>query len=194
MTRKTPLQKWPGPGPKPKVWDDDTWFAHSMRERYIAQRTARRKSARERARRRLDPWYGANRVERRRKEALAPSAKYVADRETVQMSYREALARVEDLTDRDRLTSRLERAEMVGDDDVLAKAVLQRGYELQDERVVGSYLKKYPDQRERWDRFMGAAQGINELERGAQVFGDQGPQKPRELAGPGPAPALDRSA
>ncbi len=80
-------------------------------------------------------------AERQRKEALAPPKKYGADPETLQISYREALARVEDVTDRDRLTSMLKRAEIVGDD-VLAKAILARGYELEDDHVVGAYLEK----------------------------------------------------
>ncbi len=63
MSRKTPLQPWPGPGKKPKVWDDDTWFAHGMREKYIQRRNARKKAAKERARRQLDPWHAAERLE-----------------------------------------------------------------------------------------------------------------------------------
>ncbi len=124
------------------------------------------------------------RVERYRKEALAPPRRHGADPETLQISYRDALDRVADITDRDKLTGLLERAELTGDA-VLGKAVLQRGYELEDDHVVGAYLQKYPQDRERWDRFMAAAVEHNELQEQGQMFGDMGPQKPRELGGVG---------
>ncbi len=61
--RKYPLQKWPGPGPKPKVWDDDSAFSHAMRQKYIDRREARKRAVREELRRRRDPWYAAETVE-----------------------------------------------------------------------------------------------------------------------------------
>jgi hypothetical protein len=39
-----------------------------------------------------------------------------------------------------------------------------RGYELQTEHVVGTYLQKYPDERQTWDELGGAAAEYNQLE------------------------------
>jgi hypothetical protein len=60
---------------------------------------------------------------------------------------------------------------------------LWRGYELQNERLVGSYLEKYPDECPKWDAFMDAAQEHNTLET-LGVSGATGvpePDRPREL-------------
>ena len=76
----------------------------------------------------------------------------------------------------------LARAEITGDES-LARALLYRGYELQNENLVGGYLEKYPDERPKWDAFMDAAEEHNTLE----MFGVSGvagvaePDKPQEL-------------
>ncbi len=126
----------------------------------------------------------AGKVERRRKEALSPPKKYGSDPETVQLSYRDALDRVSNISESKILSEKLQQAQITGDD-VLAKAILARGYELEDESVVGAYFEKYPDHRQTWDRFMGAAQEYNTLEEQGRMFGDQGPEKPREIGGVG---------
>ncbi len=96
--------------------------------------------------------------------------------------YRDALARVSGTTDQRELSEMLSRAEMTGDH-ALARAVLYRGYELQSEHLVGSYLQKYPDVRPAWDAFMEAAQEHNTLET-LGISGAAGvpePERPREL-------------
>ena len=96
--------------------------------------------------------------------------------------YRDALAKVSSTTDQRTLSEMLDRAEMTGDHS-LARAVLYRGYELQSEHLVGSYLEKYPDERPAWDAFMGAAQEHNTLEK-LGISGAVGvpePQRPQEL-------------
>ena len=68
-------------------------------------------------------------------------------------------------------------------DHALARAVLYRGYELQSEHLVGSYLERYPDERPAWDAFMEAAQEHNTLET-LGISGATGmpePQRPQEL-------------
>jgi hypothetical protein len=65
----------------------------------------------------------------------------------------------------------------------LARAVLYRGYELQGERLVGSCLERYPDERPAWDAFMEAAQAHHTLET-LGISGASGmpePLRPQEL-------------
>ena len=70
----------------------------------------------------------------------------------------------------------LERARMTGDE-VLARAVLVRGYELKSESLVGKYLEAYPDLRQRWDGFMEAAKAFNAFEQERKLFGTMGPRR-----------------
>jgi hypothetical protein len=58
--------------------------------------------------------------------------------------YRDAVDRVSKTLDPRRLTEILYRAEVLGDSS-LAKTVLWRGYEMQNEHVVGTYLQKVPE-------------------------------------------------
>ena len=83
------------------------------------------------------------RLEASRKAAFA-APKVGKDAALDMFVYRDALARVSDTTDQRKLSEMLDRAEMTGDH-TLARAVLYRGYELQSERLVGSYLERYPD-------------------------------------------------
>jgi hypothetical protein len=100
--------------------------------------------------------------------------------------YRDALDRVSKTLDQRELTDTLARARMTGDA-ALAKAVLYRGYELQNANLVGAYLESYPEHRAVWDEFMEAAEAHNELEvMGVSV---PEPEEPQELRGVGVAGA-----
>ncbi len=124
------------------------------------------------------------RAEQKRKAALAPPTIFNADRASVAMSYRDALDRVGGIDTADRLKEQLKRAEVTGDT-VLAKAALYRGYELGSEEAVGSYLLAFPDDRKSWDEFTAAAEEHNALEEKTKMFGQLGPEPPRELGGVG---------
>lgn len=124
------------------------------------------------------------RLEKKRKAALSPPQLFKADRAAVAMSYRAALDQVSSVDTADGLKEQLRRAELTGDE-VLAKAILFRGYELEDEVVVGSYLEAYPDDRRAWDEFTEAAEEHNALEHQERFFGQLGPEPPRELGGVG---------
>jgi hypothetical protein len=60
---------------------------------------------------------------------------------------------------------------------VLARAVLVRGYELENAPLVGKYLEAYPDHRQRWDGFMEAAKVFNAVEQERKLFGAMGPRR-----------------
>ncbi len=96
--------------------------------------------------------------------------------------YRDALDRVSKTLDQRELTDTLARARMTGDH-TLAKAVLFRGYELQNATLVGAYLESYPEHQPVWEEFMEAAEAHNELEvMGVSV---PAPEEPQELRGVG---------
>jgi hypothetical protein len=122
------------------------------------------------------------RLRESRKAALSAPAIPGSDKALQLMAYRDALDRTSRTTDTRTLSDMLARAEIVGDMP-LARAVLYRGYELQNEHLVGSYLEKYPDERPKWDAFMGAAQEHNTLETLgiSAVAGVPEPERPREL-------------
>lgn len=124
------------------------------------------------------------RLETKRKTALAPPHIHGADKAAVSMSYRAALDQVSSVDTADGLKEQLRRASLVGDE-VLAKAILFRGYELEDEVVVGAYLESFPDDRRAWDEFTAAAEEHNALEHQERFFGQLGPEPPRELGGVG---------
>jgi hypothetical protein len=124
------------------------------------------------------------RLEKKRKAALAPPTIFNADRASLSASYRDALDRVASIDTTDKLKEQLERAELTGDA-VLAKAVLFRGYELEDEAVVGAYLQAYPDDRKSWDEFVDAGQQHSDFKHQERMFGQLGPEPPRELGGVG---------
>jgi len=77
--------------------------------------------------------------------------------------YRDALDRVSKTRDPRELTDTLTRAQMTGDA-ALAKAVLFRGYELENPSLVGAYFDKYPEELPAWEKFMASAQAHNTLE------------------------------
>jgi hypothetical protein len=98
--------------------------------------------------------------------------------------YRDALDRVSKTRDPRELTDTLTRARMT-DDSALAKAVLFRGYELQNAGLVGSYFESHPDELPKWEEFMASAQEHNQLEEmgisvplpeAPQELGNQAPQ------------------
>jgi hypothetical protein len=79
------------------------------------------------------------------------------------------------------LQETLDRARWTGDK-ALAKAVLYRGYELQNHGIVQSYFQANPDDLPIWDGFMDSAEELNVLEeRGIDI---PPPDKPREVSGP----------
>jgi hypothetical protein len=124
------------------------------------------------------------RGEKARKAALGPPTIFKADRAAVAMSYRAALDQVSSVDTADGLKETLKWAELTGDE-VLAKAILFRGYELEDEVVVGTYLESFPDDRAAWDEFVDAGQQYNDFEHQERMFGQLGPEPPRELGGVG---------
>ncbi len=98
------------------------------------------------------------------------------------LSYRDALDRASRITESRQLSDLLARAETTGDH-ALARAILYRGYELQDSDIVQSYFAKYPDELPAWDSFMDAAEEQNKLESlGASLaIGVAAPEKPQDL-------------
>jgi hypothetical protein len=130
-----------------------------------------------------------SRVETTRKAAFAPPAS--GDKNLAALSYRDALDRAGGQRESRELSSLLARAEITGDH-ALARAVLYRGYELQNEGLVRSYFEKYPDELPRWEEFMSAAQESNRLEeRGIELSaGVPAPEEPQELRGVGVTGAL----
>jgi hypothetical protein len=96
--------------------------------------------------------------------------------------YRDALDRASKIRDQRELSELLDRAEMTGDH-ALARAVLYRGYELQNAHLVGSYLEKYPGELPTWDAFTEAGTEFNNLET-LGISGAAGvpePERPQEL-------------
>lgn len=126
----------------------------------------------------------AERLGKARKAALQPPHIHGADKAAVSMSYRAALDQVSKEDTADRLQEQLKRAELTGDT-VLAKAILFRGYELEDASVVAAYLESFPDDRRAWDEFTAAAEEHNALQHQERMFGQLGPEPPRELGGVG---------
>ncbi|HYZ04795.1 MAG TPA: glutathione binding-like protein [Rubrobacter sp.] len=82
------------------------------------------------------------RLGRSRKAAFAAPKIAGSDMASELMAYRNALDRVSRITDTRTLSEMFVRAETVGDVP-LARAVLYRGYELQSEALLGSYLEQY---------------------------------------------------
>jgi len=117
------------------------------------------------------------RVNSARKQAFAPPRMKGADPATVYLSYRDALDRVGQTREPDKLAEILSQADITGDE-VLAKAVLIRAYEVQNEALVGDYLKNRPEETRSYEKFTDAAEEFNILERQTQLFGTLGPRKP----------------
>jgi hypothetical protein len=103
-----------------------------------------------------------------------------ADPASLQMSMRDALDRLDGITDAKELNERLARAHDMGDT-VMAKAILVRGVALGylgGQSVVDTYLQKFPNEREAYMNYVGAAEEFNRVEK----FGVTGtPDEPPEL-------------
>lgn len=127
-----------------------------------------------------DAWAG---VERARSEAFAAPRVSNADPALVAMSYRQALDKVGETIEPRVLEKTLEQATLVGDE-VLAKAVLVRSYQLEHEGLVGAYMKGRPEERKRWDKFIAAAEEFNGVEAETWLFGQRGAPAPPEEVGP----------
>lgn len=119
-------------------------------------------------------------MEKARLEAFAAPSIPNADPALIAMSYREALAQVRGTIETKLLEETLEQATLVGDE-ILAKAVLLRGYELRNEQLVGAYLRSRPKEAKRWERFTVKAEQYNEVERMTRLFGTLGPRTPLEM-------------
>ncbi len=119
-------------------------------------------------------------LKKTRKAVFAAPCSHRADRDLAALSYRDALDRASRVRDGRELSDMLARAEVTGDY-ALARAVLYRGYELQNQKLVGSYFEKYPDELPAWEAFMGAAEAHNDLE--AMGVSVPAPEEPRELRG-----------
>ncbi len=122
------------------------------------------------------------RVETTRKAAFAPPKIAGSDKALELMAYRDALDAVARMDKSADLADLLERAEITGDAP-LARAVLYRGYELQSEALLGSYLEKYPEEQQTWETFMEAAEEHNTLETlgTSALTGVAEPESPQEL-------------
>jgi hypothetical protein len=122
------------------------------------------------------------RLGRSRKAAFAAPKIAGSDKASELMAYRNALDRVSRITDTRTLSEMLARAEMVGDVPPV-RAVLYRGYELQSEALLGSYLEKYPEEQQTWKTFMEAAEEHNTLETlgTSALTGVAEPESPQEL-------------
>jgi hypothetical protein len=122
------------------------------------------------------------RLGRSRKVAFAAPKIAGSDKASELMAYRNALDRVSRITDTRTLSEMLARAETVGDAP-LARAVLYRGYELQSEALLGSYLEKYPEEQQTWETYMEAAEEHNTLETlgTSALTGVAEPESPQEL-------------
>lgn len=141
-------------------------------------RAARGEHARLAQKVQADAW--AN-VERARSEAFASPRVSNADPALAAMSYRQALAQVKETIEPRVLEETLEQANLVGDE-VLAKAVLVRSYQLEHEGLVGAYMKGRPEERKRYDKFTAAAEEYNDVEEKAWLFGQPGaPAPPKEV-------------
>jgi hypothetical protein len=143
---------------------------------------------------RLEDEYRAgirNRLNETRRAALSAPSIPGSDKALQLMAYRDALERTSRTTDQRTLSEMLARAEITGDAP-LARAVLWRGYELQNENLVHSYFEKYPEELPAWNAFMDAATEQNRLEqRGVTLAaGVPEPERPQEL---GYTPVGDRT-
>ena len=107
--------------------------------------------------------------------AMAPPLVPGADKALVHFSYRDALDRAHRVRDARELEGMLDRARMTGDE-VLARAVLVRGYGLGSEALVGKYLEAYPEHWERWDKFS-SAEAFDRFEGERRMFGAMGPRR-----------------
>jgi hypothetical protein len=118
-------------------------------------------------------------LEERRISAFRPKVPG-ADPASLQMSMRDALDRLDGVTDARALNEQLTRAHEMGDT-VMAKACLVRGValgELGGQSVVDTYLQKFPNEREAYMNYVGAAEEFNKVEK----FGVTGtPDEPPEL-------------
>lgn len=114
-----------------------------------------------------------------------------AERAAVQASYRDALFRVSEVGvgDVERLRKIQDMAAATGDK-LLQRAVLYRGYELEDRGVVEAVTTADPDIGRAWGSFMDAAEEVNRAE--SDPFRYAGPDAPPELelASPGSAAAV----
>src|ERR671917_1886835 len=104
------------------------------------------------------------RLQETRKTAFAVPKIAGADKAMELLAYRSALDSVAKTKDTRELSELLARAEITGDKP-LARAVLYRGYELQNEGLVGAYFEKYPEELPAWEEFMDSAQEHNTLEK-----------------------------
>ena len=123
------------------------------------------------------------RLRKTRKAAFAVPKIAGADKAMELLAYRSALDSVAKTKDTRELSELLARAEITGDPP-LARAVLYRGYELQNEGLVGAYLESYPEELPAWGTFMEAAEAHNSLET-LGISGATGvpePERPQELA------------
>lgn len=95
---------------------------------------------------------------------------------------REKVHRVSRITDTRTLSEMLAWAEMVGDAPPV-RVVLYRGYELQSETLLGSYLENYPEEQQTWETFMEAVEEHNTLETlgTSALTGVAEPESPQEL-------------
>lgn len=126
------------------------------------------------------------RLEKRRSAAFsAPkfsAPKVGKDPALDMLLYRDALDRVSKTREPRELTDTLACAQMTGDA-ALAKAVLFRGYELENPSLVGAYFERYPDELPAWEKFTASAQEYNALENLGMsgALGVPEPERPQEL-------------
>lgn len=111
-----------------------------------------------------------------------------AERAAVQASYRDALFRVSEVgaEDADQL-HRLQSMAAATGDKLLQRAVLYRGYELENPSVVEAVASSDPEIGRAWESFMDAAEELNAAEADPMRYVD--PDAPAELDGHAPPAA-----
>jgi len=114
-----------------------------------------------------------------------------AERVAVQASYRDALFRVSGVgvEDSDQL-HRLQSMAAATGDKLLQRAVLYRGYELEDRGVVEAVTTAEPEIGRAWESFMDAAEGLNAAEDPLSPMAMAAPEPPSEIATPSTAAAV----
>jgi hypothetical protein len=103
--------------------------------------------------------------------------------EAAMTSFRDALYRLDGITEQRKLRDMLERSYEVGDD-VMAKALLRRGHELQSEGLIDRYYQMYPGERKNWEEFKAASEERSGIWSNMPAGR---PDKPPELQGYTPA-------
>ena len=118
------------------------------------------------------------------KEAFAAPSMRGSDPALLQLGYRNALDSVEQITDPNLLSRRLDRALLTGDA-ALAKATAWRANDLGAAGVVKKYMDTDEDASRKWTKWAEAHGEVEQVERLGETlgFGDVPIEEPSELRG-----------